>query len=188
MKKILIGCGILKKEINYLIEKNNWEIEVFYLDSSLHINFDKLYNGLKFFLEKFKDREKYVFYGCCHPQIDDLLKEYNCKRTIGQNCIEILLGNELFTEELTNGAFFLLEDWCLRFDFIFKEFLCWKEEMVKMVLKSEHKYFCCIKTPCSNDFYNESDVISRKYDIPIKWLNVNLDNLNNILKQTFYGN
>ncbi|HOV13780.1 MAG TPA: DUF1638 domain-containing protein [Spirochaetota bacterium] len=188
MKKILIGCGILQKEIDLIIKKNGWDIETLFLDSSLHIDFDKLYQGLSFLLEKNKNQEITVFYGVCHPKIDALLKQYNAKRTPVQNCIEILLGKELFTKELSNGAFFLIEDWVLRFDNIFLDSLFGKNniEGVKMILQSEHKYFCCIKTPCSSDFSLKTEGLSKKYSMPLKWISASLNNLERILKDTIW--
>ena len=41
---VMVGCGILHKEIDYLIKKNGWNIETQFLDSALHNYFNKLYD------------------------------------------------------------------------------------------------------------------------------------------------
>ena len=38
----MVGCGILHKEVDYLIDKNGWNVETHYLDSSLHNYLGKL--------------------------------------------------------------------------------------------------------------------------------------------------
>ena len=41
-RPLLLGCGILQNEIRFLIEKNGWPLETHFLNSALHIDFDKL--------------------------------------------------------------------------------------------------------------------------------------------------
>ncbi|MFA7405649.1 MAG: DUF1638 domain-containing protein, partial [Pelobacteraceae bacterium] len=104
---LLLGCGILHKEIRFLIEKNSWQLETHFLDSALHIDFDKLSLALKSALDHYAGREMTVFYGACHPQMETILHAAGAFRTEGQNCAEMLLGPERFAAELEQGAFFL---------------------------------------------------------------------------------
>jgi len=72
---LLIGCGILKKEVKLLIEKNGWPLDTFFLDSALHIDFDKLSKSLASALARHSGRDIIVFYGSCHPLMEKMLAE-----------------------------------------------------------------------------------------------------------------
>ena len=45
-RPLLIGCGILKREIRHLIEKNGWALDTLFLASTLHIDLDRLGSAL----------------------------------------------------------------------------------------------------------------------------------------------
>ena len=112
---VMVGCGILHKEVEYLIRKNGWNVETQFLASSLHNYLNKLSTELNaaLDLDDNKGRETIVFYGNCHPLMERILEKHHTLRTEGQNCIVMLLGYERFMEELEKGAYFLLEDWAL---------------------------------------------------------------------------
>lgn len=180
-KHILVGCGILKKEINWLIKKNNWLLDTVFLDSSLHINFEKLQKNLSLALKKQSDKNTFVFYGECHPLIDNILRDANTFRTAGQNCVDILLGNEVFTRELSNGAFFLLEDWANRWNYISKKTFGDNKEIVQQIFREDRKYILALRTPCSGYFSKEAEIMARYVDLPLRWLDVGLENLESVL-------
>lgn len=181
-KIMLTGCGILKKEIEMLIRKNKWNIETRFICSSLHIDFDQLEKALIGSLKKQKQQNKIVFYGTCHPRMDEIISDNNTKRTTGQNCVEILLGKKLFTEKLRSGAFFLMEDWAKRWDIVSQKAFGAKKNLMKEIFQQEHKYLLCVKTPVSGDFIADATKVSENVGLPIKWLNVNLQRLEKQLK------
>jgi hypothetical protein len=181
---LIVGCGILKKEIDWLINKNNWLLNTVYLDSSLHIDLEKLKMSLTTALKKHPNQNTLVFYGACHPLIDDLLGEVGMLRTEGQNCVDILLGNNVFTKELSNGAFFLLEDWALRWKHICKKTFGDKKEIVQQIFGEDRKYVLAIKTPCSGDFTKEAELMAQHVGLPLNWLSVGLDNLETVLNSS----
>lgn len=184
MKKVqLVGCGILKKEVNYLIKKNSWSVETNFLDSSLHINFDKLSSGLMKGLQRQEENETVVFYGCCHPLMDQMVEQYKTVRTRGQNCVDILLGDELFQKELDKGAFFLFEDWARRWEYLMKKSFCSNLELASEIFKLDRKYLLCINTPCSNDFTKYAEQSGKLIGVPVRWIDVNLDHLELVLEQ-----
>jgi hypothetical protein len=180
---LLIGCGILRREIRFLINKNGWPLDVFFLDSALHIDFDDLSRSLTSALARHSGRDIVVFYGCCHPLMENILEEAKTIRTAGQNCVEMLLGHELFTEELSNGAFFLMEDWACRWDVILKKTLGDNEEVWKAVYQGDRKYIACINTPCSGDFRANAEMAGKTVGLPLKWINALLDNLESVLRE-----
>lgn len=183
-KLILVGCGILKKEILLLIEKNLWPLDTLFLDSSLHINYSQLGKGLTGALNKTSSRNTIVFYGACHPLMDRILDEAKTLRTEGQNCIDMLLGNELFTEELLNGAYFLFEDWVRRWNYITaKTFGTDRQDIVQNIFQKDRKYLLGIRTPCSGDFRAEAIDAARMVGLPLRWMDVSLEHLESVIEK-----
>lgn len=180
-KPVLIGCGILKKEINWLIKKNNWYLDTAFLNSSLHIDFEKLHDQLTVQLAKHSDKSSVVFYGVCHPLIDNTVGDAHTHRTKGQNCVDMLLGNSLFKIELAKGAYFLLEDWALRWEFICKKTFGDNKEIVKQIFREDRKYVLAIRTPCSGNFKIKAEAMAQHVGLPLQWMDVELTNLESVL-------
>lgn len=183
--KLLLGCGILKKEVNYLIAKNNWPVQAILADSALHIDFKKLSHSLNSSLKHHEERAPLVFYGACHPLMDDYLKKANTRRTEGQNCVEMLLGSELFSAELENGAFFLLEDWANRWNYIIAKTFGDNPDIVREVFSIDRKYLLCINTPCSENFERQAEAAGNLVGLPVRWMDTTLDHLEEVLTNLF---
>lgn len=52
VKPCLISCGILRKEIEKLVEEGSLDVDPYFLDESLHSNYNRLERALKRALEK----------------------------------------------------------------------------------------------------------------------------------------
>jgi hypothetical protein len=183
-KLLLVGCGILRKEVAFLIGKNNWPITTLFLDSALHVDFDRLAGALTSALAKHREANVIVFYGACHPLMDRMLAEAHTFRTKGQNCCEMLLGHGLFTEELAKGAYFLLEEWARRWEHIItRTFNTTKLEIIRDIFQGDRKYLLGLRTPCSVDFTAEAEGAARMVDLPLRWRDVSLDNLEDVLHE-----
>ena len=175
--KAIIGCGILKKEIQYLIEKNGWALETAFLPSGLHVDFDRLENSLVKCLQLHQTQPVAVFYGACHPRMDQLLDAAQVIRTPGQNCVDIYLGHEMFCRELEQGAFFLFEDWALHWQEIVGAVMPGDPEIMRSIFRSAHKYLLAIRTPCSGDFSVEAQVVSDLTSLELRWVDAGLEHL-----------
>ena len=72
-RPLLISCGILRKEIERLIEQKKLDVETCFLDAGLHVIYTELEKEIISALEKAKDHADYgivVVYGdMCHPRI-----------------------------------------------------------------------------------------------------------------------
>lgn len=180
----IVGCGILRDEVDYLIQRNQWEVETHYLDSALHNYFDRLARELNGALsdDAAAGRESLVFYGACHPLMDDILHQHHTLRTEGQNCIVMLLGYELFMQELAKGAYFLLEDWANTWEPMITEVFGKNLAVVREIFHSSHKYILAIRTPCSGDFTGAAKVAADFVDLPLQWLDADLDHLQAVLE------
>jgi len=182
---VFISCGILKNEIRQIISKHNWPVKSKFLDSSLHIDLEKLFKVLSGSLKK-EDAQKLVIYGTCHPKMDDLLTTHHAVKVPGQNCVELLLGKERFSHELSKGAFFLFEDWARRWEEIsFKYFGNW--EIMREIFQDSHKYILCLKTPCSGDFKDKAEHVSQLTGLPLIWEKFDLINLENVLTESLFN-
>jgi len=182
-KLLLMGCGILKHEVRYLIDKNQWSVDTQFFDSALHCEFDKLAHCLTTGLAKQAGREIVVFYGTCHPLMDRMLDEAHTFRTEGQNCVDMLLGNELFTRELLAGAFFLMEEWAQRWEYVvIKSFGTTNWEVIREMFAGDRTYLLCLRTPCSGDFSKEAEEAGRLVGLPLRWLDVGLEHLEAVLE------
>ena len=183
-KLLLVGCGILRKEVDFLIVKNNWPVKTLFLDSALHIDFDRLAGALSSALAKHRNEGCIVFYGSCHPLMERMLAETGTFRVRGQNCCEMLLGREQFTDELLSGAYFLLEEWAGRWEQIIgKTFNTTRLEIIRDIFGEDRKYLLGVRTPCSADFTIEAERAARMVDLPLRWTDVSLDHLETVLSE-----
>ncbi len=179
----MIGCGILRKEVDGLIAKNHWNVHTHYLDSALHNYLNRLSIELNQALE---EREKLgektvVFYGSCHPLMEKYLQGHQTCRTHGQNCIVMLLGYELFMQELEKGAYFLLEDWAQTWEPMITACFGANMIVIREIFHSSHKYILALRTPCNGDFSKAAEAAARFVDLPLEWMDVSLEHLESVL-------
>lgn len=179
----MVGCGILRNEVNFLIEKNGWNVHPHYLDSALHNYLNRLSVELNKALD---EREKLgektvVLYGGCHPLMENYLEKHHTCRTHGQNCIVMLVGYELFMLELEKGAYFLLEDWALTWEPMITACFGMNLTVIREIFHSSHKYILALRTPCNSDFIEAAEAAARFVDLPLQWLDVGLDHLESVL-------
>jgi len=179
---LMVGCGILEKEVKWLIQKNNWPVDAFFLDSALHIDFDKLSKSLMSALAKHSGRDIIVFYGSCHPLMEKMLEDAKTFRIPCQNCVEMLLGKTRFTEELSNGAFFLLEEWARRWDDVVTKTYGKNRKILWDIFHEDRKYLLCLRTACSGDFKGDAEEVCSMVGLPLRWLDVSLDHLESVLQ------
>jgi hypothetical protein len=179
---LLIGCGILQAEVRWLTEKNHWPVDMCFLSSALHMNLDKLSRRLREALETYQGRNIFVFYGCCHPLMEKMLMEAHTFRTIGQNCVDMVLGYQRFMEELGRGAFFLFEEWACTWNSLGSGIYGTNPKAMKCVFQLDHKYLLCIRTPCSGNFEAKAEEVSEMVGLPLRWADVTLERLESVLQ------
>lgn len=180
---VVVGCGILHKEVDYLVKKNGWQVETQFLDSALHNYLGKLSDQLNAALaaDEMQGRETVVFYGCCHPQIDSIMEKHHTLRTHGQNCIVMLLGYEKFMQELEKGAYFLLEDWALTWEPMITKCFGNNPAVIREIFHSSHKFITAIRTPCSTDFTSAAEAAAAFVDLPLQWMDADLSHLEAVI-------
>lgn len=184
----LVGCGILRNEVNYLIDKNGWNVHTHFLDSALHNYLNRLSDELNRALtERERLGEKtVVFYGGCHPLMENYLENHHTCRTEGQNCIVMLLGYERFMQELEQGAYFLLEDWALTWEPMITACFGANIDVIRDIFHDSHRYILALRTPCSGDFSAAAEAAARFVELPLQWQDVSLDHLESVLADALH--
>lgn len=178
---LLGGCGILRKEVQWLIARHGWPVDTLFLDSALHCDLERLGKGLAGTLERRRQSPVVVFYGACHPHMDQMLDAAGTLRTEGQNCVEMLLGHERFTQELVEGAYFLLEEWAHRWSAITYRTFGTNPAVIRGIFQGDRRYLLGLRTPCSSDFAREAEAAADLVGLPLRWLDVPLDHLDAVL-------
>jgi hypothetical protein len=177
----LVGCSALRKEVVWLAEKNHWPLDTQFMDSALHIDFDKLADRLTSVLSRHADQHPIVLYGACHPNMEQLLQDAGALRVQGQNCVEMLLGQTAFTAELAQGAFFLLEDWARRWEEILTKTFGTNLSVIRDIFQGDRKCLLCLKTLCSGDFVAQAEGAGCMVGLPVRWQDVALDHFESVL-------
>jgi hypothetical protein len=179
----LVGCGILRKEVEAIVRRNGWGLETRFLDSALHNTLDVLAGRLEASLAAAaaEGRRAVVAYGSCHPLMARLLDRYGAQRTDGQNCIVMLLGWERFMAELSRGAYFLLEDWALGWEPMITACFGTNRAVVREIFHGSHQVMIAVRTPCSGDFTAAAEAAARFVDLPLEWMEAGLSHLEAVL-------
>ena len=184
---VLIGCGILSREVRHLIRKNSWPMETVLFDSALHNDFRSLGTMLESALMTHRSQTPIVFYGCCHPLMDSILSEAGALRTQGQNCVEMLLGHEVFATELDQGAYFLFESWARNWKNVLQDSLGTSQpDVIRAIFREDRKYLLALRTPCSGDFVEAAEAAGRIAGLPVRWMDVRLDHLEQTIADALF--
>ena len=98
-KPCVISCGILRKEIEYLIASTAIDIEVHFLNEKLHMDYSLLVRGLSGALKKHQAQNPQgvvVVYGdvCLgfKGEMQELMDRHDAVKVDALNCIDCLLG------------------------------------------------------------------------------------------------
>lgn len=172
----LIGCGVLADEVRAVITDLAVPVTARFLPARLHVRLGRLERGLAQALAVSPEPAT-VVYGACHPRMDDIVAANGARRTPGQNCLEILLGPELFAEHLQAGAYFLLAHWAGDWEWMVQESFGPYPDVVREIFQVSHRYLLGVRTPASADFGAAADSISEQVGLPLRWIDVGLEHL-----------
>lgn len=100
-KPCIVSCGILKKEIEHLLEKGDIDAEVHFLSEKLHMDYNRLDRGLNAALKKYQKQSPQgviVVYGdvCLgfNGEMKRLIDQHDVVKVDALNCIDCLLGGK----------------------------------------------------------------------------------------------
>jgi hypothetical protein len=136
MEVRIVACGIFQLELERVLEEirteceSDAEFKVIYTAPALHVDYDKLKDGITETLNNNATEEKVVlFFGSmCHPEISEFIEEYNVIGLQPRNCIELILGKERQDEpEKSDKIFYITQGWLQNWREIFSQGQGWDE-------------------------------------------------------------
>jgi hypothetical protein len=141
----LISCGILRKEIEKLVEEKSLSVKPYFLDAGLHVDYDALEKELTSAIEecsKHGSNGIVIVYGdLCHPRIKKIVGKYsNAVKVDALNCIDCLLGGHgrLMQLDPNNDHFYLSPGWMpsnLEKNMHFRQVFDWSQEGIKNLFR-----------------------------------------------------
>lgn len=116
----IISCGIFSKELERLKAGPLRGLKILLLDSMLHMQPAHLDDVVGEVLDNHPGRRTLLVYGDCGPNLVRRSSAPGVRRVEGMNCCEILLGEERYRALRKEGVFFLMPEWTLRWEEVFK--------------------------------------------------------------------
>jgi hypothetical protein len=108
----------MRRELDQIVRRRGWAVEVQYLPPELHISPADLTQALGDRLARLRGQYDriIVVYGRCAPDLDQLLEAFGAERVDGEHCYEIF-GDEDFMALLKEqpGTYFLTDFLCRNF-------------------------------------------------------------------------
>ncbi len=141
-----ISCSVFKYEIKHLIAAGSIQIPFFFRDSMLHLRPGHLETKLNKAIERFSGKKIVLVYGDCQPNMHRCELLTNVSRVEGINCNEILLGKKIYRKFRSERAFFLLPEWTLRWQEIFKKQLGFTQDIAAEFMNEMHSKLIYLDT------------------------------------------
>lgn len=115
----LVICGALGREVKEIVEKREWDVDIYGVSALLHLYPSRIVDELRARLSELRPRyEKLVVvYGDCGTtgKLEPVLEEYGAARLRGPHCYEMFAGEERFAKLAEERpATFFLSDWLVR--------------------------------------------------------------------------
>ncbi len=173
----LVGCGILRAEIDALIARNGWIVETRLLGAALHDDPPALARALEAALGGAPRPCVLVGYGACSPGLDALVARRGAIRLAGDNCVAQLLGEGRYHDALADGAYFLLERWARDWPRAMPRTFGPKLSVLREIFHVDRRYLLALETPCSSDFHAAAERAARDADLPLRWARAPLEPL-----------
>jgi hypothetical protein len=135
MEVRIVACGIFQPELEQVLRQireerpNDCIIDVTYVPPALHVDYDRLKDGITNALDHVSEQKKILLFGSmCHPEIGEFTEKYHVVRLSPGNCIELILGKDRQKEiEKTAKVFYLTPGWLQNWEDIFRRGQGWDE-------------------------------------------------------------
>jgi hypothetical protein len=135
MKVRIVSCGIFEPELEQVLKQireeypPDVEISVTYVPPALHVDYDRLKEGITSALSMVTEDKRVLLFGSmCHPEIGEFTENYHVVRLAPGNCVELILGKERQREiEKSARVFYLTPGWLHNWEQIFKQGQGWDE-------------------------------------------------------------
>lgn len=172
------ACSIFRMEIEHLIEHGRLTAAFTYVDSDLHMFPEQLEAVLGTLIEP----GCFLCYGTCHARMKEQQDHGVITRVAGLNCCEIFLGRTEYRRLRTEGAFFLLPEWTLKWEHIFKDLLGFsKQEVAAQFMNEMHTKFIYLDTGVSPVPEETLAALSHYFSLPVEIHDIDLTLLCNTI-------
>lgn len=177
MKKVIIGCSVLRKEVESFLGDST-EFEFKWMEDQLHNVPETLHQKVQAAIDECTDADQiYLIYGHCGQALCGVTAK-NCSIIIPkvEDCIEIMLYNNPDTAEMRRTSYFVSQGWLWGEEGLGYEYDRMKEKynekralrVIKAMYKN-YNYLMLIKTGLDDDLVRERCIdIAEKLDLGLK--------------------
>ena len=179
MKKLLC-CGILSRELEYLLQEH--QAEICCLDPALHVDLNKMADGLEKGIHQIGEGAGLVFGTQRHPDMENLTAGKGIMGIRAKNCIEMLLGDEMAWMDSEAKTFYITSGWLENRRAIFIDGLKWDE----IDARQNFGYYDRIVLLDTGMWPIDDELILEFYEytqVPIEMIPVTLNHLRELLEQ-----
>lgn len=180
-KPHIICCGILENEVRRILSEDYPGLGAIFCNSILHMQPEALQGELN---EKFKiGSHNILLYGDCASHMRDLENQPNFHRPAVVNCIEMLLGPELYKTLRRDRVFFMMPEWSHRWREIFLDRMGFaSEKLAGIFLRDNCSRIIYLDTGIAKVPQDILDEISLAFEISLEIKSVSLDTLRSYIK------
>lgn len=182
MTKKMLCCGILRQELDHLMQDHN--VEVNYIDAALHVDLDKLAGAVTNTLNDMGGENILLVIGTqCHPDLEKMAAGLGGSVIQARNCIEMLLGEKMAQLDAETRTFYLTSGWLENWREIFVEGLKWDG----VDARQNFGYYDRIVLLDTGAASIDEEKILEFYDyaqVPVETMPIELDHFRKLLKQT----
>jgi hypothetical protein len=126
MKLCFLSCGIYQPELDAILAEIrkegllDCELAVIYLQANLHVDFNRLKEGILKALDDIVADRIILLYGSkCHPHFHEFLQERQLVRFEQSNCIELILGERMREIDRLAKTIYLTPGWVMNWHTFF---------------------------------------------------------------------
>ncbi|MBN1780399.1 PAS domain S-box protein [bacterium] len=183
-----IACSVFEKVLNRIQMDENQPFTVEYISSMLHMHPEQLEAVIdkKLAENQKRDVETVLIFGDCHPHMIDQSCRSNTSRISGLNCAEIILGSDTYRRLRKEGAFFLLPEWVLRWEDVFKNELGLTAAVAKEMMREMHRILVYLDLGSGRIPRKKLKEISAFTGLPVRIHHVNPEHLKTGLERILY--
>jgi hypothetical protein len=183
----LIACGVFKPAFACLNLdlKHPW-LDLTFLPSRLHLRPEKLKAELQLAVKDARrcNQQPVVVYGDCFPGINEFCREHGVAKLAGRNCYEMLLGDRLFDDILTEttGTFFVEQELVLNFEAYCVEPLELADEYLRHLYFKHYRQLLHVRQPDDPDLAANIKRISDFLNLPVEIRDADYSHIENLLQ------
>ena len=193
-RPLLLSCGILREELEKLVNEKQLDVDVVFLDAGLHAVYSELEKAVSSALDEHSKNAKngiVVVYGdMCHPRLKRIVKSYdNAVKVDALNCIDCLFGGhkKLLDVDPKCAHFYLSPGWMpsnLKKTKNFKKIFDWNLEDVKEQFKELEGLIIVDSLGNLDELGSEIEEFSYHSGLEVKeQRSVGLDGLKSVIKE-----